>query len=337
MKANAHTDELLCGYIDGELSLRQQTEVQRMVARDPAVRQRLGQLQQSRNLVKALPRAEAPGEMLEQIRSTLERRTLLDERPSTAGTRAGSRHLKVRQFLATAAMIALVGVLGGVVYQIVAPVSPPASSGVVATSEDSLPTESVAPVSRDIPAVAVADAGFSGRLELQTASMTQVGGFIHRVIENNGLAAYTEEQDLGDKRVFHVTCSMKGLNRIVADLRKGGQKIQSVALAVDTDRFAEPVVVEPVTLEQMAKIVDRDSAEARVETARDIAVMNVFAQAMPGREIQSITETSRDVGLPSLDIPMPALASDDEATKVIPAPPEGEMNASLTIVLLNTR
>ena len=34
MKANPQIDELLCSFIDGELSLRQQTEVQRLVARD---------------------------------------------------------------------------------------------------------------------------------------------------------------------------------------------------------------------------------------------------------------------------------------------------------------
>ncbi len=337
MKVNPHTDELLCGYIDGELSLRQQTEVQRMAARDPEVNQRLRQLQQSRNLMSALPRAEAPGEMLELIKQSLERRTLLDERPSTLSARAGSRHLKIRKFLAAAAMIALVGVLGGVVYQIVAPVTPigPAG-GWAAKTDDSvrippvlLPSES--------QIVTVADSGFSGRLELRTASMTQGGSFIDRMIENNGLKGYTEEQDLGDKRVFHITCSMKGLNRLVADLRQGGQNLQSVALAIDTDRFNEPVVVAPVTLEQIAKIVNHDSVEARVEEARDVAVMNAFAQAMPGREIQAITDTSRDVGLPSLDIPMPVLASNDATTKVIPAPPEGEMNASLTIVLLNTR
>ena len=152
-----------------------------------------------------------------------------------------------------------------------------------------------------------------------------------------GYGGYAEIQTLGDRKVFHITCNREGLNRLVADLSKGGRNLQSLALAVDTDRFAEPVVVEPVTLQQTARIIDQDTTEARIETARDIAAMNAFAQAMPGRDIQVMTDTSRDVGLPSLDIPMPRLASNDPATKVIPAPPEGEMNASLTIVLLNTR
>lgn len=334
MKVNPHTDELLCGYIDGELSLRQQTEVQRLAARDPEVGKRLRQLQQSRNLIAALPRAEAPSEMLEQIKLTLERRTLLDERPSTSGTRAGSWHLQVRRFLAAAAMIALVGVLGGVVYHIVSPVAPTPQPGFMAVAGDPVPT---APIQIQPTLVAAADSGFSGRLELRTALIGQAESFIKATIENNGLSGYAELQDLGDRRVFHLTCNAEALNRLVGDLSRSGESLQAVALAVDTERFGEPVVVEPVTLAQTAKIINQDSTEARIEAAKDIAVKNVFARATPGREIETMIDTSRDVGLPSLDIPMPRLASNDPATKVIPAPPEGEMNASLTIVLLNTR
>ena len=53
MKGNRETDELLCSFIDGELPLRQQTEVQRLAARDPEVAHRLRQLQNCKNLVGA--------------------------------------------------------------------------------------------------------------------------------------------------------------------------------------------------------------------------------------------------------------------------------------------
>ena len=88
MKANPNIDELLCSFIDGELPLRQQTEIQRLMAKDPEVARRLRQLQNTRALVGALPRAEAPAEMLDQIKFTLERRSLLDERPAAAGVAA---------------------------------------------------------------------------------------------------------------------------------------------------------------------------------------------------------------------------------------------------------
>ena len=122
MKANPNIDELLCSFVDGELPARQQTELQRLVARDPEVGRRLRQLQNCRTLVSALPRAEAPGELLEQIKLAVERKTLLAEQPASGVSTAGVIHLMARRFLAAAAMIALLGVLGFVVYQIVAPV-----------------------------------------------------------------------------------------------------------------------------------------------------------------------------------------------------------------------
>jgi anti-sigma factor RsiW len=69
MNANPNIDELLCSYLDGELPPRQQTEVQRLVARDPEVGRRLRQLQNCKTLISALPRAQAPAEMLDQSRS----------------------------------------------------------------------------------------------------------------------------------------------------------------------------------------------------------------------------------------------------------------------------
>lgn len=330
MKVNPHTDELLCGYIDGELSLRQQTEVQRLAARDPEVTERLRQLQQSRNLISAMPRIEAPGEMLEQIRAALERKTLLDDRANSAQARAGSRHLRIRKFVAAAAMIALVGVLGGVVYQIVAPVTPVEAPRFVAHSGSAaLPSVESTP--------APTGPGFSGRLELRTASLAQAESFIKAAVEHNGLAGYTEVQSAAGRRVYHVACSSEGLDRLVADLGKIGRHFESATLTVDTDHLGDPVVIDPVTLEQAAQIVAQDDAQERVETANHVALMNAFAREMPGRDILSIAEATRDVVIPSLDIPMPRITSNEASTKVIEAPPQGKVNASLTIVLLNTR
>ena len=89
MKPNPNLDELLSSFMDGELSPRQRTEVQRMAAHDPAVARRLRQLQNCRTLFCSLPPAEAPGDMLEQIRQSLERKTLLQEQPVVGPTLRG--------------------------------------------------------------------------------------------------------------------------------------------------------------------------------------------------------------------------------------------------------
>ncbi|HPC96895.1 MAG TPA: hypothetical protein PLU87_18265 [Sedimentisphaerales bacterium] len=336
MKANPQIDELLCSFIDGELSLRQQTEVQRLVARDAEVAKRLRQLQNCKNLVNSLPAEQAPGDMLEQIKRSWERQSLLGERPVSAGTRAGAWHLKVRRFVAAAAMIALMGGLGAVVYQIVAPVPAgvPGPVAIDAPQPSPVVPEPLPPVAA--PMVA-SGPGFSGRLELRTAALTQADAFLKAAIEDNGLKGLTQVQTLPDRRIYRIECSREGLDRLVADLGTIWQNFESATLTVDTDRFAEPVVLESVTPHQTAQIIGQDSAEACVEAARRAAVLNGFAQAMPGREILSPVENDQIMTIAMPEIPRPRLASNDPATKAIEAPPQGGVQTSLTIVLLNTQ
>ncbi len=90
MKANPEIDELLNSFIDGELPPRQQTEVQRLIAHDPQVGQRLRQLQKCKMLLASLPFAEAPAGMLENIKAALEREALPYGPPSPLEESAGS-------------------------------------------------------------------------------------------------------------------------------------------------------------------------------------------------------------------------------------------------------
>lgn len=335
MKANPQIDELLCSFIDGELPLRQQTEVQRLVARDAEVAKRLRQLQNCRNLIQALPAEQAPADMLEHVKRSLERRTLLGDRAVSTQNRAGLWHLKVRRFLAAAAMIALMGGLGAVVYQILAPVQPSGSGRLVADGTDSVP---MAPEITEMPAapILVAGEGFSGKLELRTTAVNQADSFIKRAIENNGLKGFAQSQTLVDRRVYQIECSREGLDRLVADLGTIWERFDSATLTVNTDRFADPVVVQSVTSRQTAQIINQDSTAASAQLARSTAVLNRFAEAMPGRGILPASD-DQTMTIAAPEIPRPTMASNDPATKAIVAPPEGGVKTSLTIVLLNTQ
>ncbi len=227
---NPEIEELLNSYIDGELTEREKTEVQRLISHDTQVAQRLRELQTSKMLVSSLPREEAPALILDEVKASLETEVLSGERSwseEPSGGRVGVRHLMFRKFLAAAAMVGLVAILGGVVYTIVAPESPP------------------------VP-VAVA---FDGRLELKTDAFSTVNTFIDRAIEDKGLSNSISVESQGGKRVYSLTCSQEDLNLLLADLTDVWESCNSTTLFVDTKLPGEQKF-DGVSTAGIIKIVD---------------------------------------------------------------------------------
>jgi len=204
---NPNIEELLNGYIDGELTESENIEVQRLVSHDAKVAQRLRELQTSKILVSSLPRAEAPAGILDNVKASLETEAVSEERNWNEGPssgRVGVRHLIVRKFLAVAAMIGLVAILGSVVYTIVAPESHPI---------------------HPVPEVA-----FNGRLELKTDTLSTVNTFIDRAIEEKGLTDSISVKNQNGKRVYSLTCSQKDLNLLLAGLTDVWERCNSTTL-----------------------------------------------------------------------------------------------------------
>ncbi|NIP53836.1 MAG: hypothetical protein GWN67_16635 [Phycisphaerae bacterium] len=227
---NPNIEELLNGYIDGELTERENTEVQRLVSHDAQVAQRLRELQTSKILVSSLPRAEAPSRILDNVKASLETEAVSDERDwneEPSGGRVGVRHLMVRKFLAAAAMIGLVAILGSVVYTI------------------------VVPESHDIPPVP--EVAFDGRLELKTDALSMVNTFIERAIEEKGLSDSIRVENRSGKRVYSLTCSQKDLNLLLAGLTDVWEKCNSTTLSAKIPVEKE---FDNVSTERIITIVD---------------------------------------------------------------------------------
>ena len=335
MKANPNLDELLSSFMDGELSPRQRTEVQRMAARNPEVSRRLRQLEKCRTLYASLPPAEAPADMLDQVKQSLERRTLLRAEPTATPRTAGRIHLVFRKFVAAAAMIALLGVLGAVVYQIVSPV-PNAGELPVAATNPVEPTDEIdTPL---IPPVAVADAGITGRLELRTEAFAQGDAFVRRAIENAGLSDIAQIQSADGQRVFRVTGTREGVTRLVASLDRMWSKVDGAVLQVARPgEDTQNVQIDGVTPEQAAAIVARGTTEDSIEAAQAYAAMNHLQRTAPGSEILSLIQ-EQTTYMPALAaIPRPVLTSNDRVEESNHAAPERMIQADLTIVLLPAR
>jgi hypothetical protein len=319
MKENPNIEELLNGFIDGELSERQRIEVQRLISHDAKVAKRLRELQECKMLVGSLPRAEAPSWMMGRIRASLERGTLRAEPRSVVEQRQGRRHLLARKVLTAAAMIGLAAVLGAVVYTIVAPGGGAGEPGLI-----------VKQWPQPGKVVATEPAPFYGRVEFKTTNLVAVDAKINRAFEDNGLVDFVSRSGEAGKSVYTLSCGREGLRLLLADLEDVWGRFDSATLFVETEQFGREVAVRAVTPEQIEEIVSGANFEERIKTAKDFAVSNSIAEIMPGKEVwAAIDAGSRE----SISIPKPVLTSPEKpAEKRIPET-GGKEQVHLTIVL----
>jgi len=267
-------ERLLNGYIDDELSVRQQTEVKRLLGNNPKIARRLRQLQKCKTLISSLPAVEAPPEMVEDVMARLARRSLLGEETAAINERAGTRDLFLRKVLTAAAMIALLGVLALVVYTIVAPPrqqrvpKPP-----IVTGEDVI----------EPPRIMLAK--FNGRLELKTAEFKEMDAFMDRAVAENGMVRCAGIERLGDKTTYLLTCGRKGLNRLLERLDKNWARLDSATLFVETDIFDAPVAVDAVTTDQITEITTQTTSQDTVRVAKDLALLNDVTEQLRSRAV----------------------------------------------------
>ncbi len=225
MKEKPDINELLSSFIDSELSERQKTEVQRLIAHDPEIAKRLQQLQKCRLLVASLPYELAPIDMAKQVEAVLERKALLPEQSLVVDERKGARHLMFRKVLTAAAMFVLAAILASVIYTIVTPE----------------PTQ--------IPM------GFAGRLELKTHNLSAINSVIDKAIKNNGLTDSVTLKRQRGKNIYTLTCSRENLTLFLADLDNSWEKYDSATLFIETQTAQEPVVVNDVDAKQIIDVI----------------------------------------------------------------------------------
>ncbi len=329
MKENSNIDELLNSFIDDELSPRHRTEVQRLIAHDTEVAERLAELERCKMLVGSLPRAEAPVEMAEDIKAALERRTLLGQRPEHIESQRGVMQLFVRKVTTAAAMIGLVAVLGAVIYSIVAPEGAPYRPVAV---EPSQPAPVIMAVSDEKPVTKAdtAAAGFEGRLELSTGDFAAADEFVETVLQSHGLWQTTPgPSSHNGKRLWSVSCRQQRLNLVLADLAKGWSRFDSAILVVNSGE----VTVDNVTAGQLAEIASHNDSERRIKAAKYFAVANNMAGRLPTEKVLAINDAKPDL----VTIPKPVLTSSEQTAKDAGDKTQDQQNVHLTIVLVGSK
>jgi hypothetical protein len=199
MKEDINIDELLNGYMDGELTDRHRTEVQRLISHDEQIAGRLRHLQKCRTLVTALPPAEVSGGLLERIKTSLETRTLVGAEDTDFDDRRGSIHLFARKLTTAAALIVLVAVLAAVVYNIA------------------------------VPEKATQTFAFEGTLELGTSNVMA----IENVINSAGDIRVTPVMQDGEN-TYVLTGSRQAVTALLDDMDNSWSSVSSSRLTVET-------------------------------------------------------------------------------------------------------
>ena len=344
MKEDPNIDELLNSFLDGELPQRQHTEVQRMLAHDEHIAQRLRRLEKCRILVSSLPSAEAPAGMLDDILASLEKRPLPVVQPVSFKRSEGARHLLARRLATVAAMVGLLAILGAVIISILAPPETvphePIALGTrprpaVSVQPKESPTVKVAIAEKSVDEVGQVAAEFTATLELKTNDFVTTDKFVRTAFENTGLlnqAASPVSREA--KSVHSITCSQEDLNSLLADLQNVWAGLDSATLFVDTDRPDAQVVVHKVTADQICQIANQYDFQGRIKAAKYFAVLSNMSGLLPGKE----PFTRPHMTAPDLTvIPRPVLTSGGETVKGAADQLSGHQQISLTIVVTNNR
>jgi hypothetical protein len=311
-------EELVNSLIDGELTPVEEAEVRRRLDQDKDLAVRLQGIMACRTLVNSLPRVEAPVELLEGVRQTLERRSLLGEVPSMGRGRRIIGHLFARRLLAAAAAIILVGVLSILVYSILIP--PVRSEKYLAIYEG----RPDAPVG-GMKVIGVKD--LTGRLEARVASLADMEMFLNRVFEDHGLLDSVEISGSTERRIYRLHCGVNVLSALLTDLTDTWTRFDRPTFYLDGS-----IVVPSVTPNQLIRIAKQGSPSMSTEVAREIAVLNSVHQAMPGRDVLAAVVEKDQSPWPAM--PKPVLTSSDKPILKKIRPSDDERSINLTMVLV---
>ena len=322
MYEDLNIDELLNGYIDGELSPRHVTEVKRLVANDEDIAKRLDQLQKIKQLLAAIPPTDAPAEMLDDIKARLERRTLLGTEPEHFDRIKGVRHLLIRKTLSVAAMLVLIAILGAVLYSILSPVDSSDIANQQFAKTDSTKPKSQPRIAEQSPAVKTAAVeksitepaeiatAFSAVLELRTSNPAAVDAFVTRAIADNNLSKYAVVPFQTGSRQYTLSCPAKDVTPLLTDLQQLRPKLNSATLTVEAEEKA--VIVNNVTVEQLNQIINQPDLEKNVQTAKIFAALNNMTELLPGRDLlEAAGQNQPDL----ITVPRPLLTSGEKMSK----------------------
>jgi anti-sigma-K factor RskA len=306
---NEKQEELLNGYIDGELSAEERSKVERLVSENSEIAERLRKIEKCKILVSSLPPAEPPAVVVAGIKQ-LVRSNSAGAVDSEIARRQGARHLFIRQALAASIIIGVLGMMGAVVYKIVGPMENTTPRVVVTLAPTNKPNAVPAVVKPEETPKAVAVVAPAGEissighysLQLQTADFTAMDAYVNKLLEESPWLRYKATKNEPGQSKYRILCSRVGLEAMVSDLASVWSKFDSTTLVVRTDTIGNSITVTSVKPEQIANIARQSTSDERVKLAKDFATLNSIEQITPGEKMLAATPET-------MTIPKPVLTS----------------------------
>lgn len=283
-------EDMISGYIDGELSQRQLTEVKRLIRHDEVFAEQFRRLERQKELLGALPVEHAPAEMLDEIKLHLDKKHSASHYEAVADESAGARHLMFSRTLTAAAMFLLIGVLGFVIFNILFSVEVSEESGSVASKIlqgpgqiqlELQPSEMLEMVAvgarRSLP--------ISAALEIKTIDSIGVNTFIEKAIYNTGLLDQTIPRRQSGESSYRISCSGERLALLFEELGGVWAKSNDTTMTVYGATSESDIVINNILLDQVASVFEHDKSDDYMEFAKEISVLNSAGGSIVGNEL----------------------------------------------------
>ncbi len=312
-------DRLLNSYIDGELPAKQLAEVQRLLAGNRKLAQRLEDIRKCSTLLQTVPFVEAPAEVKHNIKTAVQKRILLSRKPQAVAAPSGIRHLMLRKALTAAAMFALVAVLAAVVYTIMGPQR--GGEGPVA--------ESTPVRTPDASDVVARTPDVEARLELTTSAFVEAAASINRAVRDTALDEFVNIDRMRAGATYVFNCPHGKLADLFERLSTDWPKFDSSRLVLKADVPTNQIEVSGIEAGQINQILAQRSEQRRIRAARYFAMSNGTPDA--GSDDQNADVPDWE----NMTIPQPVLTGDGPAGRTADA--DADLLIQLTIHIAGTQ
>ena len=301
MKDEERIDEMLSSYMDGELDERAMTELKRLLQHEAHAARQFDEMSKLKDLLTAMPAANAPADTFEAVKSRLERNVLLDDVAQYSHVEQGRRHLLIRRTITAAAILVPIAALIIVVFNIFFPdltpepfiaekpipkaverIEIPETAAlpepVVAAVADEV---EVAPQPQPLPPVNIP---FAAELEITAASPTIANAFIGKILYDSSLLdSVTIKESQQGYTEYSLDCSRDQAGDMLVEFKTVWSKFSSARLKLSAETSGSYVIIDNVTPQQLLDVFEVDDSVERLAVARDMSQSNKMIAADDGQ------------------------------------------------------